>query len=307
MKRLLQAFRRILSALYKILPFFIGMYIYYPVFVERENLYPFLDAVYSSIKLYSGSTEGGIPVGGLLQLARFLALAATLSILIDALNKMADLVNWCKLRNPGATVVYGNSSYAARVLESLSPGIRIRGEGEFIGGAARYVLMFPGDEANLEFYSRYYERLRDKNVYMMLENIQRQNIENPRLTVFSLSEICARRYWRDHPVSRSEKIAVIGFGHVGEDILLFGLQVNLIDPEQHFEYHIYGDGTAFRREHTELDQMRPDEIVFHDDGAYGPDELGSFDRIILCGGEDESAAAAVSRLLLSAPADRPIQ
>lgn len=307
MKKFLQAAKRILSTLYKILPFFIGMYIYHPVFAERENPYPFLDAVYSSIKLYSGSTEGGIPVGGLLQLARFLALAATLSILIDALNKMTDLVNWCKLRNPGATVVYGDSSYAVRVLESLSPGSRIRGEGKFIDGASRYVLMFPGDKANLEFYSRNYERLRDKNVYMMLENIQRQNIENPRLTVFSLSEICARQYWRDHPVSKSEKIALIGFGHVGEDLLLYGLQVNLIDPEQHFEYHVYGDGTAFRREHTELDQMTPDEIVFHDDGAYGPGEFERFDRIILCGGQDENGdAAAVSKLLLSAPADRPI-
>ena len=265
--------QRVMGILYKFLPFFLG-----------------------------GYTESGVRVGGLLQLARFLALAATLSILIGALNKMTDVINWFKLLLPNATVVYGTSSCANCVLESLNRRIRIRGEGKFIKNASRYVLMFPSDAENLEFYNRYYEWLKDKNVYMMLENISRQNIENPRITVFSIAENCARQYWRSHPVLRNERIAIIGFENVGQNILLYGLQVNLIDPEQHFEYHIYGDGTAFRREHTELDQMKPDEIVFHDDGLYSYAELSAFDRVILCGSRDENCnIEAVSKLLVSAP------
>ena len=307
MKKIIRDIKRLVSILYKILPFFIGMYCYYPAFINQDRAFPFLDAVYSAIKLYSGSTEGGIPVGGLLQIARFLALAATLSVLIDALNKMNDLINWFKLLNPGATVVYGDSSYASCVLESLNPRIRIRGEEKFIGGASRYVLMFSTDAENLEFYNRNYERLKGERVYIMLENILRQNIENPLITVFSISEICARQYWKTYPVSRSEKIAIIGFGHVGEDILLYGLQMNLIDPCQHFEYHIFGDGSQFRREHTELDKMAPDEVIFHDDGVYGPAILRDFDRVILCGSQDENCnIAAVSKLLVSAPVDHRV-
>lgn len=307
MKKFFQNINRLVGVLYKVLPFFIGMYCYFPAFTQQDRMFPFLDAIYSSIKLYSGSTEDGIPIGGLLQLARFLALAATLSILIGALDKMNDLINWFKLLNPGATVVYGDSSYASRVLESLNPRIRIQGGGKFIDNASRYVLMFSSDAENLEFYNRYYEWLKDKRVYIMLENILRQNIENPLITVFSISETCARQYWKTYPVSKSEKIAIIGFGHLGEDILLYGLQVNLIDPRQHFEYHIFGDGSRFRREHTELDKMEPDRVIFHDDGLYGPGDLWDFDRVILCGSQDENQDAAVmSRLLVSTPMDRPI-
>lgn len=307
MKKFKQKIRRVLSLAYKMIPFLIGMFCYYPVFTGGNHMFPFLDSVYSSIRLYSGYTESGVPVGGLLQFARFLALAATLGILIGALNKMNDLINWFKLFHPKATVVYGDSSYAGFILESLPSRVRIAGGGKLIDNAARYVLMFSSDAENLEFYSRNYEMLKEKNVYMMLEDISRQNIENPKISVFSMAENCARQYWKDYPVTRSEKIAIIGFENVGKNILLYGLQVNLIDPGQHFAYHIYGDGTEFRREHTELSKMAPDEIVFHDDGIYPFAEMADFDRIIICGGENRNCnIAEVSRLLVSAPVERPI-
>ena len=98
---------KFLNILYKILPFFLGIYCYYPVFkLDKNRIYPFLDSIYSSLKLYSANTESGVAVGGLLQFARFLALAATLSILINAFNKMNALINQIKLFNRNSTVVY---------------------------------------------------------------------------------------------------------------------------------------------------------------------------------------------------------
>ncbi len=307
MKKLFQILNQSIHILYKILPFFLGMYCYYPIFINQDRIYPFLDSIYASIRLYSGSTEGGIMVGGLLQTARFLALAATLSILIDVLNKMNDIINWLKLFNPGSTVVYGDSVHTGYIYESLNPALRIRGEGKFINNASRYLLMFSSDMDNLEFYNKNYELLRDKNVYIMLEDISRQNIENSRITVFSIAENCARQYWKNFPVTQNEKIAIIGFENVGKNILLYGLQMNLIDPGQHFEYHIYGDGTDFRREHTELDNMRPDEIIFHDDGIYPFEAMTDFDRIIVCGDRDENRnTTIVSKLFVFAPIHHPI-
>lgn len=300
MKRKYQAIKRFLSVLYKILPFFIGIYCYFPFFSNKDCEYPFLEAVYSSIKLYSGSTESGIAVGGLLQIARFMALAATLNILINGLNKMTDVVNRLKLLDPNATVVYGDSVYAGYLYERLEARQRIRGEEKFVDRAERYVLMFSGDTRNLAFYNRHYELLKDKNVYIMLEDIARQNIENPRITVFSIPENCARQYWKDHPVTHSEKVAIIGFENVGKNILLYGLQMNLIDPGQHFVYHVYGNGAGFRREHTELAQMKPDEIVFHDDGVYEFADMEKFDRIIVCGSRDANHNIEIAGKLLSA-------
>lgn len=303
MQKILKLLSNIFNVLYKILPFFIGMYCYYPVFIDQEeHIYPFLDAVYSSIKLYSGCTESGIAVGGLLQLARFLALAATLSILINAFNKMNNIINCIKLLSADSTVVYGNSSYADYLYESLEKRLKIRGkEKRFIKNASRYVLMFSSDAENLEFYNRNYKYLKEKNVYIMLDDVSRQNIENHLITVFSIAENCARQYWKDNPAEKSEKIAIIGFGNIGENILLYGLQVNLIDTEQHFEYHIYGDGTAFRREHTALDKMTPDEIIFHDSGICEYSEIQDFDRIIICDGTGNSNIITVSKLFASAP------
>lgn len=302
MKKILKLLSNIFNILYKILPFFIGMYCYYPVFIEQEeHIYPFLDAVYSSIKLYSGCTESGIAVGGLLQLARFLALAATLSILINVFNKMNNIINCIKLLSGDSTVIYGNSSYADYLYESLEKRIRIRGEEKkFIKNASRYMLMFSSDTENLEFYNRNYERLKEKNVYIMLDDVSRQNIENHLITVFSIAENCARQYWKDNPAEKSEKIAIIGFGNIGENILLYGLQVNLIDTEQHFEYHIYGNGTSFRREHTALDKMAPDEIIFHDSGICEYSEIQDFDRIIICDGTGDSNIITASKLFASA-------
>ncbi len=308
MKKFFRGVIRLFNIVYKILPLFIGIYCYYPVFVEQEDrIYPFLDTLYASIKLYSGSTEGGVPVGALLQLARFLAIAATLSIVVNLLNKLNDIVNGVKLSHTGATVVYGDSVYAGYIYDSLDPKLRIRGEEKFISNASRYMLVFSQDAQNLEFYNKHYEALKDKSVYIMLEDVARQSIENPLVTVFDLAQNCARQYWKDYPVCRDEKIAIIGFGSVGENILLHGLQMNLIDPGQHFEYHIFGDARAFCREHTELDKMMPDEIVYHDDGIYAYADMPGFDRIIVCGGEDENGnIAIVSKLLELAPIDHRI-
>ncbi|MGN0667418.1 MAG: RyR domain-containing protein [Huintestinicola sp.] len=301
MKKIYITFGEFISAAYKILPFFLGMYCYYPHFSQKpESVYPFLDSVYASLKLYSGCTESGVTIDAVLQIARFLALAATLSILVKAFNKFHDIINRIKLLGRGSIVVYGSSVYADHLYESLKHSVRIRGGDKFIDHAGKYLIMFPTDKENLEFYSKNYSRLSGKRVYIMLEDTSRQSIEDPMITVFSVAENCARQYWRTYPVDKSERIAVIGFSQVGQNILTYGLQINIIDPSQHFEYHIYGDGSDFRRMHTELDKMLPDEIIFHDSGIYELEELSGFDRIIICGDENENIST-VSRLLEHLP------
>lgn len=305
MKKVLNFILRVINVLYKVLPFFLGVYCYYPIFSDQDSLHPFLDAVYASIRLYGGDTEDGIQVPVLLEVARFMAIIAMIGILINLFNKLNDIIKRVKLIDAGATVVYGDSDYADHVFGTLTPRLRIRGEDAFIKNASKYLLMFSRDTDNLAFYSRNYEQLKDKQVYIMLDNISRQNIESPMIRVFSIAENCARQYWKKHYVTKDEKIAIIGFGNVGQNILHYGLQLNLIDTEQHFEYHIYGDGTRFRREHTELEKMAPDEIEFHNDGIYDPTVLAQFDRIIICE-EDNGNVETLSRLLAAAPVKNPI-
>ena len=299
MKKISEMIAAVIGVVYKILPFFLGMYCYYPHFLKlSSSIYPFFDAVYASLKLYSGCTESGVPVDAVLQTARFLALAATLSILIKAFNKLQDIMDMFKLQASDSVAVYGRSVYADYLYESLNPFVRVRSDGRLIKHAKKYILMMSGDKENLRFYNENYSCLNGKKVYIMLENTSRQSIEDPMITVFSIAENCARHYWKTFPVEKSEKIAFIGFGSIGQNMLLYGLQMNLIDPSQHFEYHIYGDGSEFRRMHTELDKMLPDEIIFHDSGIYELRELSDFDRIIICGNENDNISVVGNLLEL---------
>lgn len=300
MKKICRVFLNCINLLCKISPFFIGLFCYISFYTENCNLYPILDAVYSSLKLYSGITEGGIPLSLPIEIARYLALFTTLSILVKALSKIMSLANWLKLKFMKPIVIYGNSDYADCVFESVGRSRRIRGDDELIKGASQYLLMFADDTQNLKFYNKHYEYLKDKNVYIMLDNISRQNIENAKLTLFSIAENGARQFWRSYPVEKNEKIAFIGFGGVGENLLLYGLQMNIIDPAQHFEYHIFGDAEEFKREHTELDKMAPDEIFFHGTREYEYSELSGFDRIIICSSPREGGVIAQASKILAA-------
>lgn len=303
MKKILRFLARVLNVFYKVLPFFLGTYFYYPFYAsESSHEYPLLDAMYSAIRLYYGESEDGIEANFILQLARFLAIAATVSILITAFNKVNSVANRLKLIFPDSTVIYGDSVYADILYDNISMTRRIHGDPDkVIKNASRYMIMFSSDIENIRFYNRNYEYLKDKDTYIMLDDVSKQNIENHHVKVFSMAENCAIQYWRDFPVENNEKIAIIGFGNLGENILLNGLQVNIITLDQHFEYHIFGDGSYFRREHTELDKMAPDEIIFHDDGKYDYSEMSSFDRIIICKDNDGSNVVKLSKLLEYSP------
>lgn len=163
MKKGRQTARRIWGIVSKLVPFLIGMYCYYPIFCAQEvHLYPLLDTIYSAIKLYSGSVEGDVPVGLLLQIGRYWGLLVSLTVLAQIFHRMRDLVNWAKLLGPDVSVVYGDSAYADYAFESLAPRRRIRGEDKLIEGAARYLLMFSSDEKNLAFLPATMRRCRAK-------------------------------------------------------------------------------------------------------------------------------------------------
>lgn len=308
MKKYVKKIGSFIRVFYMVAPFFMGIYCYYPVYSgQADRRYPMLDAIYDSLKLYSGSTASGVEIGWILQIARYLALAAMLRILVAVFNRTADVINRLKLCMTDSTVVYGDSEYAGYLYGSLPARQRIRGADKFIAGASRYLLMFSDDEENLAFFHAHYGRMKGAEVYIMLNGVSGMSIGNPQVIAFSIAENCARQYWRDYPVKADEKIAILGFGDIGSDLLLYGLQVNLIDPAQHMEYHIFGDGSEFRKEHTELDRMTPDEIVFHDGGVPDYGIMAEFDRIILCGdGSTDQNIRMLSVLLAAAPMRHPV-
>ncbi len=109
---------------------------------------------------------------------------------------------------------------------------------------------------------------------------------------FNGYECCAREYWQGKPLCKEEqKIALIGFGLYGQALLEQAIIVNVLSPDQHVAYHIFGDAGKFLQIHTHLDTAfslqkeseTEDSLIFHNDPWYEePDVLREADRIIIC-------------------------
>ncbi len=109
---------------------------------------------------------------------------------------------------------------------------------------------------------------------------------------FNSYECCAREYWRSRPLTAGEnEIAIIGFGRYGRALLERAILANVIDPDQHVAYHIFGDGTRFLQIHNHLDTVfslqeeSPDKdaLIFHNTPwTSHRDLLQKMDRIIIC-------------------------
>ncbi len=115
---------------------------------------------------------------------------------------------------------------------------------------------------------------------------------NGNIHFFNSYECCAREYWRSRPLTSAEhEIAILGFGRYGRAMLERAILGNVISPDQHVAYHIFGDGTRFLQVHDHLDTVfsiqeespNRDSLIFHDTHwSEERDLLMKMDRIIIC-------------------------
>ena len=121
------------------------------------------DALYNSIRLY-GMEFDETPPNLFLEAARWLAPLATLGGIMAVFRTLKERFDR-KLRylRGGSVAVYGTEEEKAALLGQL--GRRgIDGRDEFVR-ADRYILAGPEQE-NLDFYSRYRDRLEGRQVYL---------------------------------------------------------------------------------------------------------------------------------------------
>lgn len=281
-----------------VVPFFLGLVGY----MQLPD-YGILDAVYSSIRLYALSVDTKA-INEWIQLGRFGALLVASNVLYLIVRNLGDVwkkfSNWFKLSwNISDCVVYGNSAHTEQLIKNRS----IIGSNEFISNAPKHIIMLGSDNQNLDFYMKNNDKLTDKKVYMLLEEIHAQSIKDPNITVFGMHENAARLFWENNPVMCNRKIGIIGFGDLGEDILTFGLCKNIFSPEQNIEYHIWGDSGKFRRTHTKLDKIDMDRIIFHNanwEDDIASEKFAELDSIVLCDKPDDNIKI-LSNLLIYAP------
>ncbi len=225
-----------------------------------------LDAAFISLCLY-GMEYQDPPVNGLVEIARWIAPLATAGgILMLFASVRRSLDNLFRYMRGGSVAVYGPKEKTGEILRQL--GIRGISGGEKAVLAERYMLMGT-EEENLAFYSQNSQSLKGHVTYLWCSSLRAQENINPDIRVICPEETAARLFWQKYCLyelsarhGHRMKIVFIGFGKLGEELLLQGLQNNIFDPGQKLEYHIFGDGASFSAVHHEISQLQ-DPVVFH--------------------------------------------
>jgi len=264
-----------------VLPFVIGFYAYLSdsYYITTGSA---LEAAYNAILLYIGRFVD--PVGEvsiLLEFARWFALSASISgILWGATSLGRELANGLRASMAQSCVVYGDSEYAKHLVRNN----KAIASNKFLNKAKRHAILFNTDAENIEFYIKHAaEYMTDeKTVAIMLNGVVPYSLNVKNIVVFSMAEITARLYWKNNPVTKNERIAIIGSGDLGQELLTFGLTFNIFSNRQCIEYHIWDNQTPYCGMRPEINKIESDKIIFHEcDWREDFLSQGRFDRIIL--------------------------
>lgn len=279
MEKIKKDYRQILKLFLFCLPLCLGIYGYFVLAGIR-----FPDAIFRAISLYAMS-DLDTPPNICVEIARWTAPLATASGFIWFFAVLHERFgNWIRYMKGNSIAVYGDGQDADSILNELGNN-GIHGKTAYVK-ASRYILL-GNEEENLSFYRQNRERLREKRVYMKCGSLHLQ-LEEPNLKFFCEEETAARLYWRQSGLYGQAKnsdfrlkIAIVGFGRLEQELLLWGLQDNIFSADQSLEYHIWGGGSRFQAIYHELEQIQ-DPVIFHS-GSWYEDlaMLQEADRILI--------------------------
>ena len=237
------------------------------------------------------------PENALSEIARWTAPLMTASGVFIAFQKIRrSLANRIKGKNPNSVAVYGDSHYISTLIEKLGK-LGIQGGMDDLSGsidkAGRYVILYENEQEGLAFYEQHKNDFHKSMVYLCLETITPQSLQDPNLSIFNLKENTARMYWNTYDLidafstnQLNLKIGIIGFDTIGQNILTYGLLNNIYSPNQRIEYHVWGNSEEYKNTHQCLEELKPDQVIFHEQAwSIDLDLINSLDRLILC---DES-------------------
>ena len=170
------------------------------------------------------------------------------------------------------------------------------------GTGKRYVFCLNEDPAEND---RKVRELRDTDAEIYVRSEYEPDTLRADIHLFDPYLCCARMYWNKYMTGPEETMLIIGSGKYAEALLEQGLQLNVISPDQHIHYYLYGDYENFRRNHPQLDKICHVNEVFSDrdgivfcDGSWNqdPERIRTADRIILCDDSEDTNIEILTQL-----------
>ena len=230
-----------------------------------------LDALYHCVAMYL-INYGDTPPNLWVEIARWTAPLVTASGVVMAIGVLRRVLgNWLRYFREDSVAVYGTGPASSVLLKQL--GRRGVDGGKDLVPAHRYILAGP-EEENFAFWRDHRRELAGRQVYLQCRSLSAQSNTEAALRFFCPEENAARLFWRRrgmYELSRSHghrlRIVFLGFGKLGGELLLRGLQNNLFSPNQSMEYHIFGAAERFAAVHRGVARTG-DPVIFHQEPWY---------------------------------------
>lgn len=244
-----------------VLPFFLGV-IGYRIAGEKTT-----DAFYYSVGLY-GLNLNSSAINLWIEIARWSAPFVVGAGIIALVHRVYDYVHnriICMYKD--STAVYSRSD-AGKLLKEALPHAVLCGD-RLLNRGKEHIIMLDEDEETLCFYQKYREKLTGKKVYLCLKEIDYNMLEgNFDVIFFNVNDVIARSFWKKERLWRKAKepgnwkIAILGFGGLGQELLYYGLLLNLFSVKQQIDYHVFGESKLYQASHDSIRTMNQDRVIF---------------------------------------------
>lgn len=136
--------------------------------------------------------------------------------------------------------------------------------------AKSHIIMMDNDTDSLKFYNDNKAKFGSKKVYIGIREMEYGFLKDiSDVTFYDIDGVIARTLWKSIRLwdGRGDReklmITIMGNGHLGQNILNYGLLLNLFSLEQCITYNLVGDGKLYRIAHAKMETCNKDSISYY--------------------------------------------
>jgi hypothetical protein len=242
----------------------------------------FGQTIYASLALYFVNPVYSFE-NGLVLFSKIAAAFVVAGIILSVIRyAYARISHFFTRFSKNATVVYTDNDLGKMVGDSVHTGYVVTSGSDKKTESIRplkpqrvqnHILMFEDDMDNISFYTGNEKKFSNKNVYIMLRDVDPSLLDKTdkaaaNLHFFNIYDLLARVYWKRNNFydrrHETTKIAIIGFDRVGSSIFKYGFLNNIYSLDQYFEYHLWGWPEAEASFIRNFNTMNQDKIFIHE-------------------------------------------
>ena len=224
------------------------------------------DALYYSFSLYFVNLNSDA-YNVAIEIARWLAALVTTVGVLYVLRQI-----WMKLERRfqccrrDSVAVYSDEDLRITFQKKAHPVIYC---GRNLCPAAKsQIIMLNTDADSLSFYEEHKEHMKHGNIYIGLKEIEYGLMKDaPNVTFYDIDGAIARILWKSIGLweqGRKElAITILGNGHLGQNILNYGLLLNLFSLDQKLSYHFIGSDSLYQAAHGGIKTCNKDSVTYH--------------------------------------------